>query len=155
MVNKSIVLKRDGKSPYIHADLERLKQYVNMPKSKTHKRSKSQTLKGNPKTRKTVKSALRAEHLHTDETADESNHKIRDYNSMQNSIIYRGSKKNVMVGKANKVKRLIKKKNSAKHQHFISYDAHSSMGKYDMPTQSNFMDASMDRIHKNKKLVSV
>ena len=154
IITKSIMLKRDGKSPYIHADLEKLKQYVNMPKSKTHKRSKSQTFKGNPKTRKAVKSALRAENLGTDETADDSNHKIKDYNSMQNSIIYRGSKKNVVVGKSNKVKRLLKKKNTSKHQHFMSYDAHSSLSRYDMTSQHGLMDSSMDKIHKNnKKLV--
>lgn len=34
---KSIMLKRDGKSPYVHADLDKLKKYVNISnKSKTH-----------------------------------------------------------------------------------------------------------------------
>lgn len=89
---KSIMIKRDGKSPYIHADLEKLKQYV-MPKSKSNKRSKSQTLKNNQKGRKAVRSAFRAEHLHTDETADDSSTaKIKDYNSVQNSVMLRGSK---------------------------------------------------------------
>lgn len=151
---KSIVLKRDGKSPYIHADLERLKQYVGLPKAnKTHKRSKSQTLKSGSQTRKAVKSVVRGEHLHTDETADDSTHKIKDYNSMQNSIIYRGSKKNVMVGKNNKVKRLLKKnKNTMKNSHFMSYDGHSSLSRYELIHPPSAMDISMDRINKKKKI---
>jgi len=152
-VTKSIVFKRDANSPYIHSDLERIKNYVSVPKSKTHKRSKSQTLKGNPKTRKAVKSALRVEHLPTDETTDDSN-MIRDYNSFQNSIMYKGIKKGVVVSKSSKAKRLIKKKNSSKHQHFLSYDAHSSLNRYDMTNQPWIMDNSMDRINKGKKLVS-
>jgi len=48
------------------------------------------------KTRKTMKSSLRSKHLHTDGSEDKK--KIKDYNSMQSSIVYRGKKK-VVKGK--------------------------------------------------------
>ena len=109
---QSIMIKRDGKSPYVHADLEELKQYVSQPKKtggKTHKRSKSQTLKSNNKTRKAVRSALRAEHLRTEETEADSTSKLKNYSSHQSSFLFRGSKKNVMLNKGGKVKQLFKK----------------------------------------------
>lgn len=31
---KSIIIKKDGKSPYFHVDLEKIKHYINVPKSK-------------------------------------------------------------------------------------------------------------------------
>lgn len=78
ITNKSIIFRKDGKSPYIHGDLEKLKQYVSMPKSST---------------KKTIKSALRTKHLHAD--SSEERKRIRDYNSAQNSIVFRGGKKEV------------------------------------------------------------
>mmetsp|Transcript_15144 Transcript_15144/g.13286 ORF Transcript_15144/g.13286 Transcript_15144/m.13286 type:complete len:235 (+) Transcript_15144:837-1541(+) len=122
-VSKSIILKKDGKSPYVHADLEKLKQYINMPKSKT---------------RKTIKSSLRTNNLQSDNSEDR---KIRDYNSVQNSIVYRGGNDGRHKNKSNK---------GGKHKHFMSYDGNSSnMKQYDFGGNS-FMDNSMDRIHKRK-----
>ena len=111
---KNIILKKDGKSPYIQADLEKLKQYINIPKSKTHKRSKSQTIKAAQQARKAVRSALKAEHLNTDETMDDSLYQLKDYNSIQNSIVWRASKKNVIMNKNSKIKRIITKKKGEK-----------------------------------------
>lgn len=147
---KNMFIKKEGKSPYIHGDLDKLKQYINVPKTKSHKRSKSQTFKGNQQTRKAVRSALKPEHCHTDETTDDSFYKIRDYNSIQNSIIFRGSKKNVGINKGTKVKRFHKKKNS-KNQHFMSYDVRSSLNKYELMNQPCMIDSSVDYlVMKNK-----
>jgi hypothetical protein len=95
IINNSIVFKRDGKSPYLHGELEKFKYNASIAKSKSHKRCRSQTFKGNPKTGKAIKYKMRSDHLNTEETAEDSGpSKIKDYNSMQNSILYRGSKKN-------------------------------------------------------------
>lgn len=31
---KSIIIKKDGKSPYFHVDLEKIKHYITVPKNK-------------------------------------------------------------------------------------------------------------------------
>jgi len=65
-----------------------------------------------------VKSALRAEHLNTDETNDDSLYQLRDYNSIQNSIVYRASK-NLAMSKNSKIKRVITKKNEKQNDRFV------------------------------------
>ena len=90
-----------------------------------HKRSKSQTIKGGQQTLKTVKSALKADNLNTEETTDESFYHMKDYNSNNNPNLYRGSNKNVFMNKNNKIKRILTKKKGDKSQHFMSYDVRS------------------------------
>ncbi|CAI2363537.1 unnamed protein product [Moneuplotes crassus] len=135
IANKSIVFRKDGKSPYIHGDLEKLKQYVNLPKSNT---------------RKTMKSALRTKYARTDTT--EERKKIRDYSSAQNSILYKGSAKEMddYIGKGYKGK--LKHSKLGKHKHFMSYDAKSQDLKYYDFGIQNAPDNSFDRIHKKKKM---
>jgi hypothetical protein len=157
-VTKNIVMKKDAKSPYIQADLEKLKQYINIPKQGGHKRSKSQTIKANQNTRKAVRSALRADHLHTEETADDSFYGfakecglIKDYNSIQNSIMYGGGQKNSAHSKS-KAKPKLSKKKIIKNQHFKSYDVRSSLNKYELVNPHGLMDTSLDKgLNKSKK----
>lgn len=83
-IQKSIIVKKDGRSPYIQADLDRLKHYISMPKSKSHKRSKSQTIKGKPHLRKGAKSALKTKNVSTDKVHDESIYSMKDYTTTKN-----------------------------------------------------------------------
>lgn len=123
-----------------------------MPKSKSHKRSKSQTIKATQNTLKAVRSVIRAENLNTEETNDESFYQLKDYDSNQNSIICRGSKKNVVLTKNNKIKRIMTKKKADKSQHFMSYDVRSSLNKYELMNQPCLVDTSMDKsVSKDKK----
>lgn len=120
---KSIIMKKDGKSPYLQADMEKLKQYITVPKSKGHKRSKSQTIKSNPPNRKGgARSSIRADRVHTEENNSESFYKIQDYTStsINNSLAYGVPKKNVTLKKA-KIKAGL-----PKSSHFMSYDVRSS-----------------------------
>ena len=150
---KNMMYKNDGKSPYVHADLEKLKEYMSTSKSNNHKRSKSQTIKTGQQTLKTVKSALKAEYLNTEEGTDESFFKLRDYYS-SNPKGYRVSKKNVILNKNNKIKRIATKWKGDKSQQFISQDVRSSLNKYEMMNHSSLgnttFDTSMSKSNKRK-----
>ena len=124
--NSIIVKQKDGRSPYVHADLERLRQYMNMPKSKSHKRSKSQTVKGKQGIRKGAKSALKIKQNTTaDKSYDESIYSIKDYPTVQNQ----GYNKS----------------------HFKSYDVHSSLNKYELARPQAIIDMSVDKLMKKSK----
>lgn len=136
-ITKNLVMKSSGKSPYLQADLEKLKQYISIPRSKVHKRCKSQKIKSHPQNRKAVRSALRADRLHTEENADDS--------FSNNSFSYGGIKKNVLLLKP-KIKKLQKKTKPMQNQHFMSYDVRSSLNKYELINQPNLIETSMDKV---------
>ena len=148
-ISKNILMSKDGKSPYLQADLEKLKQYINIPKSKIHKRSKSQTIKSNPNNRKAARSALRVDRLNTEENTDNSLGNIQDYDSINNSIVYGGIKKNMLIIKP-KIKKVQKKSKLIKNQHFMSYDVRSSLNKYELMNPPNLNQSSMDKGNPNK-----
>lgn len=122
-IQKSIVVKKDSRSPYVQADLERLKQYINMPKSKSHKRSKSQTLKNKQYLRKGAKSVLKIKNCTQDKAHNESIYSMKDYTSIQ-------------------------KHNDA---HFKSYDVRSSLNKYDLAHPQSAVDMSVDKVMRKSK----
>jgi len=126
-ITKNIVMKKDGKSPYLQADMEKLKQYITVPKSKIHKRSKSQTIKSNHPSRKGARSALKVDRVHTEEIKEDSFYKIHDYtsNSNNNSVVY-GAPKKAMISKSKIKSGFGKGLKCAKNKHFLSYDVRSS-----------------------------
>lgn len=79
-----------------------------------HKRCKSQTENAGGPVRRTVKSALKADHCNTDDTNNDSFNQIKDYSSIKHSMIYMVPKKNVVISKNNKIKRVITKKKPEK-----------------------------------------
>ena len=117
-LHNKIVVKKDSRSPYIQADLDWLKQYVSVPKSKSHKRSKSQTIKGNKNLRKGAKSALKIKNVSIDKSQDSSIYNMKDYSSIKNY-------------------------NNA---HFKSYDVRSSLNKYELIHPQGIVDMSMDKV---------
>ena len=141
---KNMMYKNDGKSPYVHADLEKLKQYISNTKPKGHKRSKSQTIKAGQQTLKAVRSVLKAEHLNTDETTEDSFYQMKDYNSNNNSKIYMASKKNIILNKSNKIKKAPTHIKGDKSQHFMSYDLRNSLNKNEIFKHHSFGEASFD-----------
>lgn len=116
-IHSKIVLKKDSRSPYIQADLDRLKKYVSIPKSKSHKRSKSQTIKGNKNIRKGAKSALKIKNVSIDKSHETSTYNTKDYSSIQNY----------------------------NNGHFKSYDVRSSLNKYELVHPQGVIDMSMDK----------
>ncbi len=96
---KNVVMKKDGKSPYLQGDMEKLFH----TKSKGHKRSKSQTIKSHPQGRKSGnRSSFKGERMHTEENKEDSFYKIQDYTStsINNSLAYGIPKKNVTINKS-------------------------------------------------------
>ena len=126
-ITKNIVMKKDGKSPYLQADLEKLKQYITVPKNKGHKKSKSQTIKNYPPNRKGARSSLRADRVHTEEMEDDSFYRIPDYNpkKQNNSVIYGIPKKNITISKSS-IKNVFGKGVKGSSKQFKSYNVRSS-----------------------------
>lgn len=122
-----------------------MKHYIAAPKTKSNKRSKSQTFKAAQQTLKAVRSALKGENLNTEETTDDSFYHTKDYNPK----VYKDAK-HVIFNK-NKIKRLMMKK-ADKNLQFMSYDLGSSLNKYDSLNQPCLTESSNDRsFTKSKK----
>lgn len=60
-------------------------------------------------------------------------------------------KKNVVISKNNKIKRVITKKKPEKAQHFMSYDVRSSLNKYELINNPWFTEASFEKSNSKSK----
>jgi hypothetical protein len=98
-----------------------------------------------------VKSAFRAERLHTEEPQDDSFYQMQDYTSNNNSVAYGVPKKGVLLIKPKIKKAPGKKTKLTKGQHFMSYDVRSSLNKYELVNQPNLIDTSMDKGNSKSK----